>query len=195
MQEFNEGTKQAARTAIRKIAGTYNLDIVEIILATVDKVDKVGRTCDVTPLSGRSDTAIAGVNLMAECNDGELKIPAIGSTVGIAISTQVEPFVFSWSDLSEWYLVIGNTTIDILDGSIKFGDGVYNGLTKIDELKTALNLLQSDINALKAATGAAITVYSAALDSGASAGTFNAVVLPQINLFDIENKKILHGEI
>jgi hypothetical protein len=67
------------------------------------------------------------------------------------------------------------------------------GLVKVQVLNAALNNLQTEINTLKALTGTAIAVYSGILDSGASAATFNAAVLPQINISQIENTKVQHG--
>jgi formate-dependent nitrite reductase membrane component NrfD len=67
------------------------------------------------------------------------------------------------------------------------------GLVKVQVLNAALNNLQTEINTLKALTGTAITVYSGILDSGASAAAFNAAVLPQINISQIENTTVKHG--
>lgn len=185
--------KQALRTAIRKVAGTYGLDIVEIISATVVSVDKAGRTCVVEPISGKSDTQIPDVGLMQERNDGEFKIPSIGSTVGVAMSTQVDPYLISWSDLDEWYLVIGTTTIDVLAGTIKFGDGSYGGLTKTQELQTQINKLNAQLQAVVTTLqtwtpvpndgGSALKVAFASAIAGKPAGSFS----------DIENTSITHG--
>lgn len=144
----DEATKQQIRTSIKKIAGMYNLDIVEIVNCTVVSVDKVKRNCIVTPLSGKSNTNIDNVGLMMEVNDGELKVPSVGSTVGVVISTLVEPYLIGWSDLDEWYLVIGDTTIDVLNGSIKFGDGSFEGLVKVVSLTQKINNLESLVNSL-----------------------------------------------
>lgn len=189
-----EASKQAARTAIRKVAKTYNLDIVEIINATVVSVDKTARTCVVTPISGKSDTNIEDVGLMPERNDGEFKIPAVGSTVGVTMSTQVAPYIFSWSDLAEWYLVIGTTTIDVLAGTIKFGDGSFLGLVKVSDLTTKLNAIENDINTLK---NVFATWAPVANDGGAAlkvaAATWYGDTLTPTNQSEIENENITHG--
>ncbi len=179
-----EGTKKAARTAIQKIAGTYNRDVVEIINATVVSVDKTARTCVVTPLSGKSDTTIEDVGLMPERNDGEFKIPKVGSTVGVVTSTFVDPYIVSWSDLDEWYLVIGTTTIDVLNGTIKLGDGSFGGIIKITDLTTKLNLLVSQLQAQLALIATGII---------AGGGTYTPGTLSTFTQTDYENENTTHG--
>lgn len=192
---MDEATKKAGRTAIKLIAGTLNVDIVQIINCEVLSVDKSARTCNVKPLSGRSDTEIDDVGLMPEKNDGELKIPSIGSTVGVAMSTQVDPYVISWSDLDEWYLVIGKTIIDVLSGSIKLGDGTYHGLVKVGDLTTKLNNLETLVNdILSGLQGITVTIPSG---GGAVpfAPFFTESPLTPTQQSDIENDKITHGKI
>lgn len=194
----SEVTNKAARTAIKKIAGTYNKTIVDVLFATVTKVDKTTRTCTVTPLSGRSDTEIDSVCLMPDNNDGELKIPSIGSTVGVALSTEVDAFIFAWSDLDEWLLTIGNTTIDVVNGKTTFNKGLLGGLVNIQVLEVALNELQTEINTLKATLQSNLTVMGialAAVDGGVTttqATILTATQLPQIDISQIEDTKILH---
>jgi|GEM_PF-5341560 len=192
----DEATKQQIRTSIKKIAGMYNLDIVEIVNCTVVSVDKQARNCIVTPLSGKSNTNIENVGLMMEVNDGEFKIPAVGSTVGVVISTLVDPYLIGWSDLDEWYLVIGNTTIDVLNGSIKFGDGSFGGLMKIDNLKTQWD---SNVSAIKTSVLAGLTLIDTQLMAlGQAGGTviaFNTAALNILSLTKatLENNTITHG--
>lgn len=196
MESINtdEATKQAIRTSIKKIAGMYNLDIVEIINCTVVSVDKPKRKCVVKPLSGKSDTNIENVGLMMEVNDGEFKIPAVDSTVGVVISTLVDPYLIGWSDLDEWYIVIGTTTVDILNGSIKFGDGSFDGLAKVADLTTKLNNLENKVNTIitnfNTHTHLGVTV-----GSGVTGTTASVVVgtLTPTQQAEIENPDITHG--
>ena len=173
-------TKQAARTAIRKIAKTYNKDFVDIFFATVNKVDKAARTCDVTPITGANATPITDVDLMPDANDGDLKIPKVNSTVAVAINNQLTPFVVAWSDLEEI----------ILKG------GLFGGLLKHAETKAALDGLQQQINTVKQATLTAITVYSAVIDAGASAAAFGTTVNAIVPILtnNLQNTKITHGD-
>jgi hypothetical protein len=193
---MTEETKKAAITAIQKIAKTYNVDLVTIINATVESVDKDKRTCVVTPLSGQSDTPIEDVGLMVERNDGEFKIPSVGSTVGVVMSTQVDPYIISWSDLDEWYVVIGNTTIDLINGTLKLGDGTDGGLIKIDDLKSQWD---ANIQAIKAVFQ---TVFAAIDTSLTTAGgpavavsAYNplAINIKELNKLTLENTTVKHG--
>lgn len=196
MLNTDEATKQQIRTSIKKIAGMYNLDIVEIVNCTVVSVDKTARNCIVTPLSGKSNTNIENVGLMMEINDGEFKIPSVGSTVGVVISTLVDPYLIGWSDLDEWYIVIGTTTVDILNGSIKFGDGSFGGLMKIDNLKTQWD---SNVVAIKTSVLAALTPLDVQLvalgQAGGTSAAFSAaaVGILALNKVTLENTTILHG--
>lgn len=148
--EYTEANKQAARKAIRIIAKTFNVDIPEIILCNVDAVSDDKRTCDVTPISGKSSTQITEVSLNAEKNDGEYKIPKVNSTVGVLHSSLVDPVVVSWSDLQEWYIIIGTTVVDMISGTIKLGSFQA---TEAGVLGNTLATLLSDlIDAIKAMT-------------------------------------------
>jgi len=177
-------SKQQIKTAIKKIAGVYNVDVVELLDATVNSVDKPNRKVNVTPISGKGATPF-DVGLMPECNDGEFKIPAIGSTVGVVMSDKIDPYIFSWSDLSEWYLVIGTTTIDVLAGTIKLGDGSFGGVIKISQLT-------SKLNALVAQTQAQLVAISAAIVS--LGGSYAPGTLSTFSNSDYENSSITHGK-
>jgi hypothetical protein len=59
-------------------------------------------------------------------------------------------------------------------------------------LNAALNNLQTEINTLKIAITALMAGY-APIDGGAALGVFTSLVLPQINITQIENTKVKHG--
>jgi hypothetical protein len=179
------------RTMLRKIAGQYNADIVEVYTATVTAVN--GRTCDVTPISSRADTTVEGVYLCVEENDGELKTPAIGSSVLVGTSSMNDSYVIGWSDLDEYLLVIGSTKFKVINGEIDLGDGSFGGLIKINSLVTDLN---NQLSALKAAITSA---YSAQAGFDGSAG-LNAWNVAKTGILDlqtasIENTNIKHGNV
>ena len=154
-------SKKQAITAIRKIAGTYGLDIVEMINASVISVDVNARTCVIQPLSGRASTQIENVGLMPERNDGEFKVPAIGSTVGVIISTQVDPYIVSWSDLQEWKIVIGTTIIDLISGTLTLGDGSFGGLVKLVDPNNPDGGVLARLNKLENLMNSLISLYNA----------------------------------
>lgn len=174
----NAETKRQAITAIQIIAGTFNKDIVDMFFAKVDKVTAVERTCDVTPITGKADTSVTDVSLMTEVSDGELKIPKVGSTVLVAISKDLTPFVFLWSDID----------------SITWKGGNFDGLVKVLDLTAKLNNLENKMNTV-------ITSYNSHTHAGVTVGSgATAVPAPPIvgtltptQKSDIENPLIKHG--
>jgi len=190
-QEHTE-TIQAIRTAIRKIARTYGVDTVEIVVAEVMAVDKVKRTCDVKPVTGKGDTPIEGVFLNVVPNDGEIKVPAVGSMVVVVQSTYNKSYVIGFSDLTEWNITISNTVIDMVAGTIQFGDGSYDGLIKIIDITAKLNNLVTEITALKTAfnshTHPTAATGSPSMPTISFTGNFS-----NFNKTDYENNNIKHG--
>jgi hypothetical protein len=73
------------------------------------------------------------------------------------------------------------------------------GLVKVEVLKTALNNLQTEINTLKTTLVTNLTAMGVALsavDGGvttAQAGVLSGTTLPQIDISQIENNKVKHG--
>jgi hypothetical protein len=145
------------------------------VICTVDSVDLLNKTCYCLPLNEMAD--IMDVALIVNKKTGFMIVPTVGSLVMVSFQSKSNAFVSMFSEIDEIQL-----------------DGVsYGGLVKINDLKTQLNLLQTEINTLKTLVGTAIAVYSAAIDAGVSAATFNAAILPQINLTTLENTKVKHG--
>lgn len=207
--ELSEGTKKAARTAIQKIANTHDIDVVEIINCNVVSVDKSSRTCVVTPLSGKSDTTIEDVGLMPERNDGEFKIPKVDSTVGVVMSTFVDPYIVSWSELDEWYIVIGDNTIDMIDSLTKFNGGEYGGLIKVKDPEDTNKGLLKKINNLENLINDLINKYNShvhpatlAVSGGSATGTTSVTtqletgtIAPITSEADLTNADVAHGKI
>lgn len=180
--DIDESTKQAARRAIRKIAGTEDLHIVDIEFAEVNSVNMTERTCVVTPITGKSNAQISDVSLSIDRNDGEIRKPTIGSIVGIAISNQLDAFVFAWSDLD----------------MIIWKGGNYNGLVKVKELTDKLNNLEQKVNNL---INAMATHTHLSASPGSPTGVSTASVPPYTpdqlitptQQSELENTLIKHG--
>jgi hypothetical protein len=169
-------------SAIRKIARTENKDFLRVVRCVVDKVNLGSRIIECTPNDSIGDTKYENVSMLASIDDGFILVPKVDSEILVLdYGVTKQPLAIQYSELEEAYLICDK---------IQFNDGKLGGLVKVNDLKTQLNTLQSEINTLKTLVGAAISVYSGILDGGASAATFNAAVLPQINLSNIENKKI-----
>jgi hypothetical protein len=162
------------RQAIQALSGVNDLTF-EGIPCTVSDINTTEMTCTCTPING--DAEFFDVLLNADADKGFTLIPAKNSVVIVQQTSQATAYVSMVSKVDQIYLA---------------GDA-NGGLVKVQVLNAALNNLQTEINTLKALTGTAIAVYSGILDSGASAATFNAAVLPQINISQIENTKVQHG--
>lgn len=180
--------------AIQRLAGTQLTDEVYILICTVDSVDVDGRTCDCTAVGGTAITDIPGVQLMAEVDDGALYIPAIGSTVIVVYSKRNVPYIALYSELSALYYVVGDTTLDITNGLIKFNDGSFEGLVKVVELTQKLNALENKVNDLIATFNT--HVHGGVSTGGGSTATTATPVtgtLTPTTQSEIENEKIIHG--
>lgn len=181
--------------AVQKLAGTHLTDEMYMLVCTVDAVDVDSRTCDCTAVTGTAVTDMPGVQLMAEVDDGMLYIPAVGSTVIVMYSKRNVPYIALYSELSAIYCVVGNTTLDITNGLIRFNDGAFGGLTKTLELKAQLqktnDLLTQILNVL---TGTVITETGNGAPSALQAALKAAIAGYGLGDYsNIENKSITHG--
>lgn len=180
------------RTSIQQMAGTFNKDLVDILLCTVDSISSDGFTCSCTPISGKSTASIPGVKLNAEKNDGFLITPTIGSTVLVATSTRNNYYVFLYSDIDKITCIIDtNNSYEFDSNGFIWNDGLLGGMVKINDLKIQLTTIQTEINTLKTAITALMAGY-APIDGGVALAAFSAIVLPQINLTTLEDTKIKH---
>lgn len=146
------------------------------IVCTVTAVD--GTTCTCSPIDDSAD--IEDVRLQAQTGNGILLVPPVGSKVVVQMINDVEGVVVMYSELE----------------SIKFLDGSFGGLIKINDLVTKINAIQTDINNLKSAFNSWVTVPN---DGGAAlktaAASWSGSNLPTLNVNDIQNDKITHGTV
>lgn len=160
------------RNAIKKIVEKDEYGYCAI--CTIESVDLIENTCYCIPINGDSD--LMNVKLIANNGTGFLIIPVIGSNVIVSLLSDQTAYVSMFSEVDK----------------IIINGGAKGGLVNINDLKTQLASLQNAVDTLKILTGAAITVYSSALDGGASATTFNSAVLPQINFLGLEDTNVTH---
>lgn len=187
--------------AIQRIAGTWGKDFITVIAAKVVSVDDAEMTCKVDPINDTSTVTINNVLLSAEANDGMVQYPSVDSIVLVAYGVKQQPFIMMFSDIDKCRITIENCDFFIDKNGIKlFGDN-FGGLVKIEILNAALNNLQTEINTLKSTLVGNLTAMGVALsavDGGvttAQAGVLGSVQLPQINISQIENTKVQHGNI
>lgn len=196
MESEHTAMVQAIRTAIRKIANTYKIDAPTVVKCSVISVNKSSRSCSCKQISGKSSVTLNNVQLQADPSDGELKIPAVGSTVLVLTSTYNQSYIVQFSDLDEWKVTVGNAEIDVLSNKIQFGDGSYEGLVKVVELTQKINNLENQINDI-------LHVLKTTSIPLAPSGTYPFAPLytailpidPITNKTEIQNNKITHGNL
>ena len=167
-------------------------------MCTVDVVDVAARTCDCTPVGGDATTAIPGVRLMGENNDGFLVIPSVGSTVMVALSNRGLSCIYMFSDIDQVLIFLGEspnyTSFTMKSGEQMFNDGSFGGLTKVVELTQKLNNLENAFNQL-------VAIYNAHVHTGGtmsgSTGVPTAIdtnTLTPTTRAEIENTLVKHGK-
>lgn len=164
--------------AIQQITKTRLSDKVYIAACTVNSVNVLARTCNCTAVDGKAEVDFPSVQLMAEVDDGELKIPTVGSTVLIAYSEYVLPFVLMYSSID----------------SIIFMGGDLGGMVKVIDLTTKLNNLENLVNDL-------VEKYNSHVHSGVTTGggvsgatdLIESTTLMPTDRADIENINITQG--
>lgn len=161
------------RQAIQSLSGLNDLQY-EGVLCKVSDIDLATFTCTCTPTNG--DAEFYDVLLNADADKGFTLIPANGSLVIAQQTSQATAYVSMVSKVDQVYIA---------------GDA-NGGLVKVQVLNAALNNLQTEINTLKIAITALMAGY-APIDGGLALSTFTALVLPQINISQIENTTVKHG--
>lgn len=161
------------RQAIQALSGVNDLTF-EGIPCKVSDINTTEMTCTCTPING--DAEFFDVLLNADADKGFTLIPANNSVVIVQQTSQATAYVSMVSKVDQIYLA---------------GDA-NGGLVKVQVLNAALNNLQTEINTLKVAITALMAGY-APIDGGVALSTFTALVLPQINISQIENTTVKHG--
>jgi hypothetical protein len=161
------------RQAIQALSGITELTY-EGVACKVSDIDLATFTCTCTPING--DAEFFDVLLNADADKGFTLIPKDGSVVIVQQTSQATAYVSMVSKVDQIYLA---------------GDA-NGGLVKVQVLNAALNNLQTEINTLKIAITALMAGY-APIDGGAALGVFTSLVLPQINISQIENNTVKHG--
>lgn len=148
------------------------------IICTVKSIDEQAKTCDVSPVN--NDPDIFDVRLSADNSNGIFITPKIDSVVIVVMNSNFDGFVGMYS------------AIDY----IQFGDGSYNGMVKIEDLVSRMNIIENDINDIKTAFSNWVVAPN---DGGAAlktiAGSWFGSQLDPTENSDIENEDITHGNL
>lgn len=172
------------REAVRQLAGTHLVDKTHMAIAQVISTDLQACTCSVEMITGKTSTKKLTVSLMADVSDGLLLVPTNGSTVIIAWSDHMLPYVAMFSDLQDVYL---DAT-----GIITMNQGTLGGLVKVRDLVTKLNTIENKLNQM-------IASYNAHVHPDPVSGTTGTPTVPitgtltPTQVVDIENPNVTHG--
>lgn len=168
--------------AIRSLSGMDDLTYESTVCTIIkNSIDTTNMTCDCMPINGDAD--FFDVRLNANYTKGFTLIPKDESVVVVTQLSDATAYVSMVSDVDNIYLASDDN----------------GGLVKVEVLKTALDNLQSEINTLKTTLTSNLTAMGAALsavDGGVTttqAGILSGTTLPQIDISQIENKTVQHG--
>jgi hypothetical protein len=172
------------RQAIQQLAGAHLVDKPHVAIAQVISSDVQGCTCAVELVNAKTSEKKLTVSLMADVSDGLLMIPADGSTVVVAWSDRMLPYVAMFSDLKDVYL---DAT-----GKITMNQGTEGGLVKVRDLVVKLNNLENKVNAIIASYNAHVHPDPASGTTGAPTVPITGTLTPT-QVVDIENPNVTHG--
>jgi hypothetical protein len=159
-------------------------DTVRHFDATVNSTDEANRMCNVSILSGSAANNI-DVRLMASVDDGLVMIPSEGSTVIVAMSTRVAPYVCMYSSVEKIVLLGGD-----YDGVpiVKHPTDVNKGLLKkVNNIESLVNHLIGNYN-----THTHTGVTTGAGTSGVTLAIETGTIAPLTTQTDIEHPKHSH---
>ncbi len=172
------------QTAIQKLAGVDLADSVQMFDAKVILVNESERTVEVEMIGGKSANRITA-RLMATVNDGCYIIPKADSTVIVAMSTHVEPYVAMYSDVEKIIWLGGYFDgVPIVTHPTDSNKGL---LKRINNLENKLTSLQGKYNSHVHTTTCGAGAGTASSTPQQEVGTLT----PTIQI-DIEHPNILH---
>lgn len=173
-------------------------DKSEFFTAEVTDVQEDKRTCTVISISSETQMEYSDVGLMPQVADGILYVPKVGSIVVVENNTNLQPYVFMFSELDKVLLVTGDQSIEMKDGGIKFNNGSFYGLVKVKELTDKLNNLENKVNDLigtyNSHTHIVVTTAASGTWTSATGLPQESGTLTPTTQSEIENKVITHGD-
>lgn len=197
------------RNIIRQLAKPDGETIA--LVCTVDAVDKTARTIDCSPIN--EGAPLLGVNLQANqgADFGLCLFPEIGSFVVVGfIADGAAGAVLLTEKIESAEIVIGDTSavmdadgvrIDVGDisahldkNAVTFNGGDFGGLVKVGDLTNRLNIIENDINLLKAifSTGWIPVAQDGGAALKSAAYSWASSQLTPTQRGGIENSKVKH---
>lgn len=165
------------------------------IICTVTSVDLDNKSCDVETING--DAPMFDVKIMTDPDKGMFLVPKVGSNVVVSMLDKDNAFVVMFSELEEILIEVGDQSIEIINGSIVFNGGNFDGLVKVGPLVQKINKLENEINKLKQIFTSWAPVPNdggLALKTEILLQTWNSTpITPITQQSDLENTVIKHG--
>jgi len=137
--------KDKIKQGIRAMVGA---DDPDMLIGTVSAVDDQKLCCTVKL---DDDIIYYKVRLRSVVTDdtGVYLLPKVDSKVTIArVDNGGHWTVVKWSEVDKMMLKIGQTTIEVIDGSVTINEGNNKGLVKVVELTQKINALEQKVNDL-----------------------------------------------
>ncbi len=183
------GNREEIKQGIREMVGA---DDPDMLIGTVSAVDDQKLTCTVKL---DDDIIYYKVRLRSVVTDdtGVYVLPKADSKVTIAcVDNGGHWTVVKWSEVDKLMLKIGQTTIEVVDGSVTINGGNNNGLVKVAELTQKINALEQQMNTILS-TIQGVSVTLAPSGSFPFAPIFASIQPLQTTAqADIENPDVTH---
>lgn len=172
--------------AIRKITGDHKRDNITYVNAEVISVSVESRSCVCNAIDGHTEYVLPKVMLMAVVDNGVLFEPAVGSTVKVIMSDNIEPCIVQYSDI-ENITITANT-------KIKLNGDSYGGIGKTEEIAKKISNLETQVNNILN-TLKTTTIQLAPSGTYPFAPLYAKItpITPTTTQSDISNPDIVHG--
>lgn len=164
-----------------------------IIDGVIKDVDSINFTCSITV----NDVVYYNVpiKVLKGSQASFIEIPKVGSSCLMNFRERNinRPQVFSIHEVDKILVKVGDSTLEIIDGTWTFNGGSLGGMVKISELNDNITSIKNYIEAINTALPIAFTAIGASTAAnGANGATSysNAMSGKLINIKDIENTKI-----
>jgi len=169
------------RQFIRK---EFDQENIYTILGKATGVDEAKRTCNLEPFDETAKRTGCRLQGIISNTNGFVQIPKEDSTIAVTFFDNQKGYVSLFTELEK---IIIDTDL------VQFNGGLLDGLTKINEVVTKLNNLETEENTLKANFAAWLPVV---MDGGAAlkaiTAPWAASPLTLTVKADIEDPKITH---
>lgn len=154
------------------------------IIGKATNVSESKRTCDLEPFDETAKRSGCRLQGDISLQLGFVQIPKENSTIAVTFFDNQKGYVSLFAELEK---IIIDTEL------VQFNGGILEGITKVNDVVARMNIIENDLNTIKAAFTAWLPV---AFDGGASLKAitttwFGATLTPTVK-DDIEDPKITH---